>query len=90
MRPDSYSAALQALEDGYKVANKRWNGKNMFLFLVKPYDDLIQGFTTYHISGISPEKCLPFICMRTADGAYVPWLASQSDMLLDGWYVVND
>lgn len=27
----------------------------------------------------------PFIMMKTADDKYVPWLASQTDMLADDW-----
>ena len=33
-------------------------------------------------------KFLPYILMRTAQGAFVPWLASQTDILADDWFVV--
>lgn len=38
------------------------------------------------------EKCelrvLPWISMKTADNCFVPWLASQTDLLAEDWAVV--
>ena len=31
---------------------------------------------------------LPFIGMKTADGGFVPWLASQTDILAEDWQIV--
>lgn len=31
----------------------------------------------------------PHIDMRTADGEVVPWVASQSDLLVDDWVIVK-
>lgn len=48
-----------------------WNGKGMFIFLVQPD---------------CPKK-LPYIAMYTATEQFVPWLASQTDMLADDWNI---
>ncbi|EKT6331184.1 DUF2829 domain-containing protein [Escherichia coli] len=34
-------------------------------------------------------KLLPWIGMKTADGCFVPWLASQTDLLSDDWIVIQ-
>ena len=32
---------------------------------------------------------LPFIAMKTVQGGFVPWLASQTDMLAEDWEVLE-
>lgn len=32
---------------------------------------------------------LPWIGMKTADNKFVPWLASQTDMLAEDWAVIE-
>ena len=32
---------------------------------------------------------LPWIGMRTADGGFVPWLASQTDLLAEDWEILD-
>lgn len=71
-----FGEALRALKNGEKVARKGWNGKGMWLELQVP--DLFSKMT------------LPYIYMKTADGDFVPWLASQTDMLSEDWGIVND
>lgn len=84
-----YGQALEALEGGYRVCRRGWNGKGMWLVIVRPYDELLQGFVWYRVSDIAPENCLSWIGMKTADGKFVPWLASQTDMLAQDWEVVE-
>ena len=35
------------------------------------------------------QRTLPWIGMKTADDTFVPWLASQTDMLAEDWEVVE-
>lgn len=35
------------------------------------------------------ERFRPYILMKTAQGEFVPWTASQSDVLADDWAVVG-
>lgn len=35
-------------------------------------------------------RALPWIGMKTADNGFVPWLASQTDMLAEDWEVIED
>jgi hypothetical protein len=78
----TFGEALRKLKNGYKVARKGWNGKGMWLVLVKAEDyALSESFGT--------RELLPFIAMKTADNKLVPWLASQTDILAEDWMVVE-
>jgi hypothetical protein len=61
----------------------------MWLAYQKAYPDGIPiNANTAQATGISEGtvcRFLPYLMMRTADGAFVPWLASQTDVLADDW-----
>lgn len=82
----NFSAALEEIKDGVRVARSGWNGKGMFVFLVPG-----SHFTVNRapLLGIYPPGTeidyRTHIDMRTADGSIVPWLASQTDLLADDW-----
>jgi hypothetical protein len=86
----TFGDAITYLKAGDKVARSGWNGKGMWLSYVneKNYDvgcgamGVINGDIT-----CVPEK-LPWIGMKTADNKFVPWLASQTDILAEDWVVV--
>lgn len=86
----SFGHAVIALKAGHKVARKGWNGKEMFVFLVNS-----SNFTVNRapLLGIYPNgtniNYRAHIDMRTADGSIVPWVASQTDILADDWFIVN-
>lgn len=72
--------AVEAIRDGKKVQRSKWNGKGMHLELVwngkfqRPYK-------SYEVE--------PFVALYTAQGTWVPWTCSQSDLLADDWEVVE-
>lgn len=68
-----FGLAIEALKRGFLVSRKGWNGKGMWLQLIKPLSDV-------HLA---------YIQMKTVDDTYVPWLASQTDMLADDWTIVE-
>lgn len=70
----NFSIALANIRCGLKVARQGWNGKGMWIRL--------------HIAE-KPNR-LPYIEMKTVSDEYVPWLASQTDILADDWVVVNN
>ena len=86
----TFGDAIEQLKLGKTVARQGWNGKGMFLFVVK-------GATvTKAIEDCygDPSKkgvhtALDAIYMHTVQGNLVPWLASQTDMLSEDWQVVN-
>lgn len=71
-----FGEAIEALKSGNLVAREGWNGKGMYLQICLPSDD--------------DKNLLPFIEMKTADDKYVPWLASQTDMLAEDWFILED
>ena len=91
----NFGQALEALKLGSKVARSGWNGKGMWLELIKGRD------VTIHNHGFGPinefdhdykdrvPNFAPWIGMKTADNQFVPWLASQTDVLADDWQVVE-
>lgn len=85
--------AIRVLRDGGRVARVGWNGKGMWLAYQKAYPDGIPiNANTAAATGI-PEgtvrRFLPYLMMCTADGSFVPWLASQTDILATDWVVVT-
>jgi hypothetical protein len=86
----NFSDALNHLKKGSKVAREGWNGANMFIYLV---DGSTFTVNRPPLLGILPPgtevNYLPHIDMRTADGDYVPWLASQSDLLSEDWLIIS-
>lgn len=87
----TFGLAIEALKQGHKVARSGWNGKGMWLVLVHPKDDLTEHRREYAIFGMTSEvgPCLPWIGMKTADNKFVPWLASQTDILAEDWGIVE-
>lgn len=95
----TFGEAIEALKQGKKVARAGWNGKNMFLWL-KPAtevkaewckDPLLKSLAEENGGSIS---ALGTICMYTCDSSgrraiLTGWLASQSDMLLEDWIILN-
>lgn len=73
-----FGEAVRCMKSGKKVARAGWNGKGMWLSLVEGYQI---GFDP-HITG---RTLLPWIGMKTADNGFVPWLASQTDILAEDW-----
>lgn len=85
----TFGMALEALKMGWRVSRSGWNGKNMFVFLVPG--------STFKVNrpplmGIYPEgteiNYRSHLDMRTADGTVVPWVASQTDVLAEDWFLV--
>ena len=77
----SFSKALEVLKDGQRIARSGWNGKGMWLDLVPA--------EKYQALNIQ-NGLLPWIGMKTADDCFVPWIASQTDLLVEDWYAVPE
>ena len=82
----NFGQAIEALKEGKKVAREGWNGKGMYLFLMKG-EDLTAALCEVD-DGVPP--CTSSICMKTAQNTFtVGWLASQTDMLSEDWTIVE-
>ncbi len=88
----NFGLAIEAMKKGYRVARDGWNGKNMSVAYQKGYPYGIPcNKNTAEAWGMKEGelfKCRPYLQMRCADGTFQMWLASQSDILADDWYIV--
>lgn len=85
----SFGLAIEAMKMGRAVAREGWNGKEMFLYHVPaaaypPSTEVAKA--AFHGENVPYGA---YIAMKTAQGNVVPWLASQTDMLADDWYIVE-
>lgn len=89
----SFGLAIEAAKKGKRIARAGWNGKNMSVAYQKGYPDGIPcNKNTAEAWGMKEGelfKCRPYLQMRCADGTFQMWLASQSDILADDWYIVE-
>ena len=70
----SFSQALDALKQHFKVRREGWNGKGQELALQTPDEH--------------SKMTLPYIYIKTVQGDLVPWLASQTDLLANDWEII--
>lgn len=86
----SFSQALEAMKAGKKVARAGWNGKGMYLYLVGPGRYPPSTPAGEEIAATQSDQLVPYapyIAMKTVQDYVVPWLASQTDLLIDDWEV---
>lgn len=67
-------AAIAAMRDGERMTRIGWNGANQWIALRVPDE--------------YSKMRKPYIYISPVDGEFVPWLASQTDILADDWEVV--
>lgn len=85
-----FGGALNHLKSGDLVTRAGWNGKDMFLYWVDG--------STFEVNRAPLNRIFPegttinyhsHIDMKTVDGTCVPWLASQTDIAAEDWFVVE-
>lgn len=77
----TFGAAIEALKIGHRVARKGWNGKGMWL-------QLIPASHWETTRGLELLDGRPWVGIKTVDDQFMPWVASQSDMLSEDWELV--
>lgn len=80
-----FGQALDDLKKGKTLARKGWNGKGMWLiFMSSPQ------YVVHAENGDQHSfKGSPWLAVKTADDQFVPWSASQTDILAEDWGVVG-
>lgn len=80
-----FGQALEQIKFGNTVARKGWNGKGIYIGLIKPKDGdaMTHDFIYIDTTGLQTDN-------PDAPLDRVPWLASQTDMLAEDWQVVGD
>lgn len=88
-----FDKALVACEKGKKIQRSGWNGKGMYVTYQKAYPDGIAiNKNTAEATGLTEGtvcKFHPYLMMKTADNMFVPWLASQTDILAKDWSILD-
>ena len=88
----NFGQAIECLKNDYHVARAGWNGKGMFIAYQKGYPDGIvankQTKKAFDLEDGELFKVQPYLQMRCADGSHQMWVASQSDILADDWYII--
>ncbi|MEF3309506.1 DUF2829 domain-containing protein [Paenibacillus sp. GYB004] len=84
----NFGQAIEAVKAGKSAARKGWNGKGMFIYLVKGNDlssGLKYGFGEYE----GEPTFTSAIFIKTAQNTISPWQPSNGDMLAEDWVVVE-
>lgn len=84
MEKQDFGWAIEQLKAGKLVSRVGWNGKGMWLALLRA-----QGTHVFTL-GTNSYEMRPWIGMKTADGNFVPWTASQTDILAEDWVHTYD
>ena len=77
-----FSHGLRFLRAGVAIRRAGWNGKGMWLGYCAGSRLTIHGGELARYTEAISQPC---IVMKTADGKFVPWLASQTDLLAADW-----
>ena len=68
----TFGDALVALRKGKKLYRAGWDAKKMWISLISDW-------------ALIGKKVRPFIAVRITTGEFVPWAASQTDLLETDW-----
>lgn len=68
-----FEGVLPFLKMGHRAQRTGWNGKRMWIQIVVP----------------AAANELPYLVMKTAQESWVPWLASQTDILAHDWRLLS-
>lgn len=87
----NFGQAIEEMKKGNRVARSGWNGKDMFIFIQDGSIISKEDARNKVLQGLNHDKITinAHIDMKTADGSItIGWLANQSDMLSEDWFVI--
>jgi hypothetical protein len=86
-----FGNALLYLKSGRRVTRSGWNGQGMYVCYQEAYPSGIPiNQNTARATGLQEGTlCVfrPYLMMKTANNEFVPWVASQSDILASDWEI---
>ncbi len=85
----TFGLAIEAMKKGCSVARKGWNGKDQFIYLIK--GSAMQKVLQYGYGEYVGEPTIvdTLAIKTTSNQIQIGWLASQTDMLAEDWYIVE-
>lgn len=84
----NFGLAIEAAKKGKKIARKNWNGKGQYVFLAHG----VEFHTNADLSAFADTdvEVHDLLVIKTSQDIFQPgWLATQSDILADDWYIVE-
>lgn len=85
-----FSQALIEVRLGNKIARKGWNGNGQWVVFQQGYPNGIPiNGNTARATGIPEGTIMSFksyLMFKTQEGEFVPWVATQTDLLAMDWY----
>jgi Protein of unknown function (DUF2829) len=86
-------ALMHTREHQERITRSGWNDKEMFVCYQAGYPDGIQiNSNTASATGFpigTSMKFRPYLMMFTAQRDFVPWVASQTDLLAYDWGIIS-
>ncbi len=85
-----FSEALKEVKDGAKIARKNWNAAGQFVYHVPAAE--YPAMTQVAKEEFGDHAMVPYtayLAIKTVQGTVAPWLASQTDVLAEDWYIVD-
>lgn len=84
----TFGFALDALQDGKKVARKGWNGKDMYVYYVPSAEyKACTEVARQEFGEMVPYE--PYFAIKNVKGTISTWVPSINDCLADDWEVVE-
>lgn len=77
----NFSEALTAVKATFGIARTGWNGKGLMVGMQRPDEHSANTLPYLFIKYPADHPTMP--------GARCPWLASQTDLLADDWFIVT-
>lgn len=85
-----FGQALTALKHGSRATREGWNGKGMWVVMVgSGHYDVGARTVGLNVRKDPAPTLRPWLGLKAHNGDFVPWVASQSDILADDWVVLD-
>ena len=84
-----FGKALEQVKLGHRILRKGWNGKGQWVRLINPYSDQEFGIIEKMNAPYDSGTPMPYLAIHTTDNQFIPWLASQGDLLAEDWEVLE-
>jgi hypothetical protein len=85
-----FGQALTGLKHGSRATREGWNGKGMWVVMVGAgHYDVGARTVGLNVRKDPAPNLRPWLGLKAHNGDFVPWVASQSDILADDWVVLD-
>lgn len=94
-----FGEAIEQARKGKRIAREGWNGRGMYVYMTEgrtiPTDTWVARLPSQEITEAEKERghiiVGDHLDMMSAQGVrIIGWLASQTDMLADDWYALEE